>query len=260
MRSRLWGAGVLAVAVLLAGCATKTVTVTTGTKTGAVETGTTSTPATPPTQTPSQLAADRALARRSLLRLGDFPAGWTEGSPVPTKGPDENTVELAKCLHTSTEVIEEKSPVEVESPRFGYATAKIFNKIAVEGSEAIAKEQFGLFAEPQMPACLSKVFSAALAHESTKGVTAGTPVVSRMSFPPYADQSTAFRVQLPVTSKQLHVSLYLDVVIVRSGRTLAEITFQGSILPVATTTEEHLTEITADRMEGKPVAGYAPST
>src|SRR3974377_118600 len=71
-----------------------------------------SSPTTPPS-TSANTAADKALAQQAVLKLSDFPTGWTAQPPDnSSSGPNGLDAKLATCLHANLAFLESKSPTE----------------------------------------------------------------------------------------------------------------------------------------------------
>src|SRR5580704_3863981 len=83
-----------------------------------------SSPSSGPSTTVPSKAADLALARKSLLVLGDFPSGWTASGKI-TAGSGSNSgvpgAKLAGCIGVSKAVLETNWPTE-NSPTFADPT------------------------------------------------------------------------------------------------------------------------------------------
>jgi hypothetical protein len=154
------------------------------------------------TESPQQIAKDRALGSRALLRLSDFPTGWTwePRAPAPAAQPDI-VGELEKCLHVSAALRKRKSPAEVESPKFrGSIGTQVDNSVTVEPSIAAAKTKYATFDQPQTAQCLTTAMRRAITYGISHpksgerlrtGVSVGATTVAQMSFPRSGNQSIA---------------------------------------------------------------------
>jgi hypothetical protein len=207
----------------------------------------------------SQVAADRALGSRALLRLADFPTGWTASTRHREASQPKLEREIASCLHIAPSLVNETDPAEVRSPDFKHAGgAEISNTVTVTSTAGVAAEQLAVFAKPETARCLRRgmeqelryTFSHAKAGGKTPaGVSFGRATVERMSFPTVGDQSVAYRVGVSITTKTLHVPLYFDVVLVRAGRAEISLSFAGVLLPTSPSAELVLTDLTVRRLD-----------
>ncbi len=147
----------------------------------------------------------------------------------------------------------------MSSPDFSDTNnATIDNGAAYEPTPAQAKAWFRSRVQPQTPACLTSAFKAlidyAIHHPSKPsdkvpaGVTYGASSVGEMSFPLYGDQSVAYRAVIPVSYNALNISIYADFIVLRKGRAHAALSFESSVTPVDSTTEERLTALTLRRL------------
>jgi len=207
----------------------------------------------------SQIAADRAVGAKALLRLADFPAGWTGSVRHREASPPKLEQEVAACLHVSSSAVNESDPAEVRSPDFKHAGgAEISNSVTVTPTPSIAAEEFSVFAKPETARCLRKGVEQelryTLSHGSAgrrlpTGVSFGRATVEQMSFPAIGDQTVAYRVGVSISAKTIHLPLYFDAVLVRAGRAEISLSFAGVLLPTSPSTELALTDLTVRRLD-----------
>jgi hypothetical protein len=209
---------------------------------------------------PSQdIAADKAAAEAASLKLSDFPTGWTSTPQSDTSGYPNVDAEIAKCLGVSEEELNHKGPAHVDSPDFSDANNNtVSSSVGYAPSVPQAQHEFAIISSPKVPACLGpaveKLVTYAANHPSNAsdtlpaGTTFGTPTVAPMSFPTFGDESVAYRVTIPVNTKSLTVSFYLDTVTARKGRAGAGLDFEGVGTPFPSDQEEHYTTLVVDRM------------
>ncbi|HEY4428245.1 MAG TPA: hypothetical protein VGN08_08595 [Solirubrobacteraceae bacterium] len=206
----------------------------------------------------AQLAADRALGRQALLRLADFPAGWTASARHAERSHPKLEQEVAACLHVARAAVEESNPAEVRSPDFKHAGgADISSSVTVTQTPAEAAEQFAVFAKPETARCLrdgvEKELRFTLSHGTSsrtlpRGVSFGRATVEPMSFPAVGDQSVAYRVGVSIAARTVHLPLYFDAVLVRAGRAELSLSFAGVLLPTSPSTEVALTDLSLRRL------------
>ena len=207
----------------------------------------------------SQIAADRALGARALLRLGDFPAGWTASVRHKEASPPKLEQEVAACLHVSPSAVNESDPAEVRSPDFKHAGgAEISNSVTVTPTPSVAAGEFSVFAKPETARCLrsgvEQELRYTLRHGSAGrkipgGVSFGRATVEQMSFPAIGDQTVAYRVGVSISARSIHLPLYFDAVLVRAGRAEISLSFAGVLLPTSPSAELALTDLTVRRLD-----------
>jgi hypothetical protein len=204
----------------------------------------------------------------ALLRLSDFPTGWTSKPHEEEENKSHPQIEqkLASCLGLSLSSLhlQERSPARVHSPDFHAPPSEpqgestISNTVTYLPSTAEATARFGIFVAPKTPACLSTAMSEAIdyhfRHPSNPSnklpseVKLGEATLAQMSFPSFGDQSAAFRLSLPFTYKGLEPTVYFDIVALHKGRAIASLTFENVGTPADVATEEKLTALTARPM------------
>lgn len=204
-------------------------------------------------------AADKAAAEAALLKLSDFPSGWTSNPSNSTNAPSDIGQQLADCLHTSQAVLNSGSNNSAESPDFEDSNGNTAsNSARYRTSTAEASAEFAVLESQNLPSCLAttvtKVVQYNLEHPSSpnstvpSGLTVGDAKVAQMSFPPYGDQSIAYRITIPISYKGLNPSVYLDIVGVRRGRATTGLYFEGVGSPFDSTMEQQLTALTVSRL------------
>jgi hypothetical protein len=83
------------------------------------------------------------------------------------------------------------------------------------------------------------IFDAAIREQSTTGTapadttTFGKTTVSPESFESLGDRTVAYRVTVPVTTKGVNVSIYIDFIVVQKGRVGITLTALDTLTPVA---------------------------
>jgi len=256
--SRRYLVAVLLPAVIVAGCGGGSSTQSTSKSTTTSSTTQTS---------KAQTTADRAIASQALLRLSDFPAGWTQTPREGGKQP-QLAAEVAACLHVSASLLEETSPTEVESPKFQEAAGNsVQNSVTVVPTNATAAKYVDVFKEAQAPSCLATAVTKLLAADEQKesgklpaGSSFGAASVETMSFPTEGDQSVAYRISLPFKTKTLMITFYLDAILVQVERAYTSLTFTGVGSPIAAATEESLVKLTVGRLSDALAAGSSTSS
>ena len=67
---------------------------------------------------------------------------------------------------------------------------------------------------------------------------------------PAGDELVAYRVTLPLTVSEIDVEAFVDVVVVRSGGSLAGFTFQSVFEPFPADEVEHYIDVAVSRLPG----------
>lgn len=209
----------------------------------------------PPGESPAQISRDRAIGSLALLRLSDFPTGWTS-QPRQSKSSTEPQLDesVARCMGVNPAALKARSSAEVESPKFSEGQKEATNQVAVEPSIVAAQKRLARFQLPQAPSCLQSAISAAveyrLHHAREKlpsGVSIGSPTVAQMSFPRIGDQGVAYRVTIMLKSTA-NVTFYIDLVAFRKGRVYVSMSFRDILSPFNGAEEERLTKLTVHRL------------
>jgi hypothetical protein len=201
-----------------------------------------STAASQPTQ---NVAADRAIGQGALLRLSDFPTGWTA---EPNESNPKGAAALASCLGVAPSLLFGK-PTRVDSPKFKHSGGDtVENSVAVEPTTAIAKEWIAAYKQERAASCLETAITTKL-KESAAEVTYGKATVAPMSFPSYGEELVAYRITVPAKGEGTSIDIYLDGVLMRVGRGHTSLDFTSSLTPSESVQEEHLTSVTAGRLQ-----------
>jgi hypothetical protein len=206
-------------------------------------------------QTATQVAQDRGIGSQALLRLSDFPAGWTAGPGEPRSKNESHLEQLVvTCLHVTVAQLGENNPAEAKSPKFkGTSGNVVSSSVTVWPSEDAAAKVLAVVEKPETPSCLTKALSYELSHPEAgqrypRGVTIGSPTVEPMSFPSMGTQSIAYRISVQITTPIVRVPFFEDAVMVRVGRADASFNFRGSAAPLSANAEEALTELSVQRL------------
>lgn len=203
-------------------------------------------------------AADKALAEQALLKLSDFPTGWTS-KPSSSGGSPDIYKRFASCLHTSLGLLTGTSPRGASSPDFSYTNQNsVSNRVGYESSPARVDEAMNVLREPQLPSCLESALNAYITYtiqhptnpNSTlpSGVSVGNSTVAQMSFPNVGDQSIAYRVTVPVNANGLSIDIYVDLIAFVKGRAGVEMLFEAVGSPFDSSMEQQLTTLTEGRL------------
>jgi hypothetical protein len=173
------------------------------------------------TTTTMTQAADLALAKRSLVVLGDLPSGWTASGEISSGGGSGSNVplaEIATCLGVPASEIQENEPTE-NSPTFNDPTksASVDDQVEVFPSATAAGIDFSTFANPKAPKCVAGIL-ATLVKQGTQnngGTKIGTITATRESFPDVGDHSGAIQLEVPVLPGD--TSVFFTIAVITRG-------------------------------------------
>jgi len=199
------------------------------------------------------VAADQALADAARLMLSDFPVGWSE---VPAKD-DEATIKvqrrIAECLGSN------------EVGVIGTAALARTGNFTNPDDESIVGETVGLaasvddavavvagFRGPDVPSCFAAVYTEFVSKEGDlpDGAELGEITVARLNVTAAGDEVAALRVTVPITVSGIELSLVADQVLLRTGRSLAGLSFQSQQQPTAIGVIDEYVAIAAGRLPG----------
>ena len=79
-------------------------------------------------------------------------------------------------------------------------------------------------------------------------MTLGDVTVARLNVFEVGDEVIAYRVTVPVNSGRSTVSVFADLVLVRSGRAVASLAFQSELSPFFIEDTERYVALAADRL------------
>jgi hypothetical protein len=168
-------------------------------------------------------AAAQAAAQKALLTSAQFPSNWTQQSSPATPLDAQAQQMLATCLHVpASELQADPSDVATaDSPQFeapgGVGSVQETVDITTTAHEVA---EFQVLAQSQVPTCLGQVFGSYLKSSlasSTPGVTVGTLTMRPLTVSQIGDATDAFQATIPVTANGQSITLYVDLVFLRSA-------------------------------------------
>jgi len=189
--------------------------------------------------------SDAAIARGSLLRLGDLPSGWTAQKAGETTGRCD-TIEAAK----------RKVSARVTSPTFSRnETTVASGTVYLFADAAAASTAFRSLTSQQTRECIADVLRSGLAKTSTARF--GKPRTGDLAVGSVGDDRAAARLTLPATDEGVHVRLFVDVVYVRVGRGVEIELFSAAPRPFDAALRSRLAAVTARRLAANLAATAA---
>jgi hypothetical protein len=192
------------------------------------------------TEVPEQdIDADTAAAEAGVLTIGDFPEGWTE---TPADAASEIDARVAECVGGESAGAV-ASTGDFSSPDGSLVVSENVNVLATERD---ARLVISSITNPEVPECIAAAYAelgaAALsAGAVAEGTEIGEVTATRLTVGAAGDSTQAIRVTLPVADGQLTV----DQVLVRSGRSLATISFEARVEPTPVETIDGITSAAA---------------
>jgi hypothetical protein len=218
--------------------------------------------------TPEQLAADRALAKRALLRLGDLPAGYKvskddsdDDSPEDDSSDnadDATNRRFAECAQLSPELtqamLSDDPPpgiVDVQSPEFELqsgllAEVTLDSSVDVGRSPDSVARLLEFFDVGSKPKCFEDLFGAV--SEADADGSAHVESVEPADPVGVGDRSRGFRATITVSASGITVPLSLEVAAAQRGRALAIVTATRFGVPVEEQLVRSLLQTVIDRL------------
>ena len=250
-------AAALAGTLLIAACGSDSNDSVDGTATIVTETTTSDTTpetteaagdATTTTEAPSQdVEADTAAAEAALLTLADFPDGWTE---APGDGTTDVQDRLAECIGVDslTSADAGATSADFSSPD---GNLVVVERVGVNATERDARFVLAGMTDPEVPACVAAAYTelgaAALGTGAVaEGTSIGEVTASRLAVGAAGDATQAIRVEIVLADGSSTITV--DHVVVRSGRSIAALTFEGRAEATAVETIDSITEPAASRL------------
>jgi hypothetical protein len=200
--------------------------------------------------------ADQPAAEASLLRLSDFPSGWTaQPAESRTDAQDEANRKLASCAGVSGTSMIDFGGALARSDDFasGSQTDQVNSVVAVAASADDARKRIADLGAPAVATCMHDVYEAALEDAlSSEDVTVGDLTVARLNVAPAGDEDIAFRITVPVEQNGAAAgTVFVDLVAVRVGRGVSGLMAQAQDSPMTSDDTDRLVGITADRMKAQ---------
>jgi hypothetical protein len=174
---------------------------------------------------------DQANARRAVLRLSDFPSGWT-----------------AKPSHATCRLVDRDGATGfASSARFDRGQqATVKSVAAVFPTSALARTRLGDSVRLNHSGCIRSAALKSLGKDITITRLSGSP----LSFGRYGDRTSAKRIDLTIRAKSdgSTITLHYDLVFVLQGRTVAGFAFQARGFHFGRSLERSLARAVAARM------------
>ncbi len=253
--------GVVALAVLAAGCGGDSEDESSPTTVPATGPATTSAPTADP-RSPGQLAADRARAEQAVLTLADFPPGWkAEPDEADDTTPEVEAARerFATCLGVDPSFIGggARAGAKADSDDFeDDDNNQVQSSVTMVFSAARARDQLATFRKPQAGGCVEAFVNTALQQSlanprpgrtAPAGVSFGQARVEPLTVPGLNTDSVGYRARVPVTAEGQTLDALFDIVLALKGRAGITMTFISIGEPFPSALETSLTNKVIDR-------------
>jgi hypothetical protein len=193
--------------------------------------------------TAKQLAADKALAKRAVLRLGDMPAGY-KASPSSNSPDDDIPQPVLSKFATCAKVPKAKiasllnthpdpSKPSVDSPDFDSNDASVGtstsfqNNVELDRSSKDLSEFLEFLGAKSALKCWRALFKSVFEATAAPGDSVRGLTVVGLPSPSMGDESAAFGVRVTVSGSTRAVKAYLDFYLVRRGRAAITLVASG---------------------------------
>lgn len=198
-----------------------------------------------------------AIAETALLRLEDFPTGWTER---PAEEDDGLEVDLPpECQSFIEQETRPGTLVKVASPEFhGPDDEEVESEatvyVDVGSAQAVFADVSDFIERCRVP--LREAFTEALGglveEEAEDSLFEDIEItdfnIDRLSFPSYGDQSASFRISVEFQLEGLSFDVYMDVFGIRVDRMTGSMSFLEVLERPDTDQEERLLGIIEQRL------------
>lgn len=214
-------------------------------------TETSAAPTSEPVEAGQDVEADTAAAEAALLTVADLPEGWVEAAPNDAAAP--LNARLAECVGVDGDEISTAEATAAAGPFTSPAAdASVGQHVGVLATEAEARKVVALTVEPGVLVCFADAYAElaadALVGTAVDGSTFGAATATRLQVGSAGDATQAIRVTVPVTGDPAVAAVTVDHVIVRSGRSLATITFANSTAATPVESIDAITAVVAERL------------
>ncbi len=186
-----------------------------------------------------------------MLKLTDFPSGWTEDEATPEEESSANDP-IDKCFGGEGKTLDENTSAEADSPDFSRGeTTTVSSFSAVLKAEKDAEEAMDLLASDTLKDC----FNQALADElkatagEDEGFTLGDVTLKDASFTKVGEETNALQFVIPISAPGVEVSFYAGLVFFRQDRVIGGLFLGNLESPFPSSEGEALAKKMAARMK-----------
>jgi hypothetical protein len=215
---------------------------------------------TPPTEPATTVSEEQAAAEAALLVLSDFPTGWTEeAEEEPTEQELAYQATMAECAGGNGNLLELGGP-RAQSPDFAGPDEQRVEESVTIVEPAVAEDFMARFAAPGVEECFSDAVRTFVAENFASqdspsqtlpgDVTIGDVTIGEVLIEPAGDEVVSYRVTIPMTVSGVSVDAFVDIAAVRSGGSVAGLTFQSLFEPFPAEEVEHYVGLAVERLPG----------
>jgi hypothetical protein len=196
----------------------------------------------PKTRTAATVPADERLAETSLLKLDDFPNGWTAKDSK-----EDNEDGACAAVNDAKHAVSGRA----SSPDFAHGgNTTATQAIYVYRTVGEARRYFGPLAGAELRDCFRKEFKKAFESDNpTAGVKYGDISTGELKVEPAGDENAAARFEIPVETKGIDVYIYIDVVVARTGRALSIMLFSDALTEFDLELRAKLTGVAVEHLQ-----------
>jgi hypothetical protein len=185
--------------------------------------------------------ADQAAAEAALLTLDDFPPGWTEEPEELNQLAIESRRRIAECAGGDGESLLDLGGALAATGSFRGPDDEAVEESVAVVELAVAEDLMSRLGAPGVETCFAdstqewiEAFianppdpSEAFPPDAVAGKVTATP----LQLTPAGDELVAYRIVVPITTQGLTIDIVVDAVAVRSGRSIAGLSFQSVLAP-----------------------------
>jgi hypothetical protein len=217
-------------------------------------------PPTEPSAPATTVSEEHAAAEASLLVLSDFPTGWTEEAELePTEQELAYQATIAECAGGEGNLLDLGGPL-ARSPDFAGPDDQRVEESVTIVERAVAEDFIARFSAPGIEECFGDAVRTFVEEnfasqddpsQTVPGdVTIGEVTIEEALIEPAGDDLVAYRVTLPMTVTGVSLDAFVDIVAVRSGGSVAGLTFQSLFEPFPAEDVEHYIDVAVERLPG----------
>jgi hypothetical protein len=210
---------------------------------------------------------DARYAKAELVTLANLPNDWSQLGTVQvgtSDGTNSSSLLTTTQIPALTACMGLAAPLtvvakEASSPTFTDKgqTMTVYNVADVYLSAAQAKVDFPPFGNVKFVSCFAEVQGGPIANfvqsEYDPGTVVGTPTSQLVSFPKFGNQSVMVELQFPLTQPDgTHDTEYYNVLLIRQGRSTAELDFDTTGTPVGVGLTTSLAKMVTMKMKETP--------
>jgi hypothetical protein len=206
----------------------------------------------------SASGVDAKVALDGLLKLPDFPSGWTSQGSVSkgnvTSGfSATHSTNLASCIGVSSSSIDPRAP-HWTGPTFSDSNSavNVNDEVVVFSNQKEAQRAFAVFANSRTPTCLATLLGSSVQKQVARDLqgaqSVGSVTATVRPFPTVGQGANDIELTVPITSNNQQVPVYVDVIVVRQGRAETTVTASSPVSPFPLPLAKSLAMSAVERM------------